>query len=439
MAELPTDSESEFSLPSVAELSGADSDGQPVVSWACGCRDGPCVTPGSPLHLHCEGLRASMQEQSSEAHRKTVWLMLHDLRVVKGKSQGFELNSVPVCRGTFCKACSIGKGTLQNLLRTVHDEGPPPDGRKAGLRNHGKVGNVEGQNDCEKFFFAAWGNWAMHIPVELVDGDEIAALQESKATPITAVPTSSCRSVSGMDDSQKESDSQGSRIGLADPVDAVGPDAAKPNCRRYMPNMSFQEFYEMYVNWSDNPVSLSSFRRYYEKSWKDMLRIARSTDHGKCSICEKLKMLRKSASLEEQAQQIQAAHGQHVRSVMADRQVDAQCEQLGCDSVNFNMAGCPKVARAQTLLNWTQDHMDQAKFRVPRNTSLAKCLKDSWRPQIGAGGVIVDGVGKFLYLTDQDMGKNSDMQCTMTSRALEVTSLQSVRLLNTESANRFLT
>ena len=195
----------------------------------------------------------------------------------------------------------------------------------------------------------------------------------------------------------------------------------------------------MYVNWSDNPVSLSSFRRYYEKSWKDMLRIARSTDHGKCSICEKLKMLRKSASLEEQAQQIQAAHGQHVRSVMADRQVDAQCEQLGCDSVNFNMAGCPKVARAQTLLNWTQDHMDQAKFRVPRNTSLAKCLKDSWRPQIGAGGVIVDGVGKFLYLTDQDMGKNSDMQCTMTSRALEVTSLQSVRLLNTESANRFLT
>ena len=279
----------------------------------------------------------------------------------------------------------------------------------------------------------------MHIPVELVDGDEIAALQESKATPITAVPTSSCRSVSGMDDSQKESDSQGSRIGLADPVDAVGPDAAKPNCRRYMPNMSFQEFYEMYVNWSDNPVSLSSFRRYYEKSWKDMLRIARSTDHGKCSICEKLKMLRKSASLEEQAQQIQAAHGQHVRSVMADRQVDAQCEQLGCDSVNFNMAGCPKVAHAQTLLNWTQDHMDQAKFRVPRNTSRAKCLKDSWRPQIGAGGVIVDGVGKFLYLTDQDMGKNSDMQCTMTSRALEVTSLQSVRLLNTESANRFLT
>ena len=313
-----------------------------------------------------------MQESSSEAHRKKVWLMLHDLRVVKGKSQGFELNSVPVCRGTFCKACSIGKGTLQNLLRTVRDEGPPPDGRKAGLRNHGKVGNIEGQNDCEKFFFAAWGNWAMHIPVELVDGDEIAGLQESRPQTITAVPTSSCQSVSGMGDSQKEADSQGSR--LADPVDGVGPDATKVTCRRYMPNMSFQEFYEMYTNWSDNPVSLSSFRRYYEKSWKDMLRIARSTDHGKCSICEKLKMLRKSASLEEQAQQIQAAHGKHVRGVMADRQVDAHCEQLGSDSVNFNVAGCPKVSCAESLLNWTQDHMDQAKFRCPRNTSMAKLL-----------------------------------------------------------------
>ena len=74
------------------------------------------------------------------------------------------------------------------------------------------------------------------------------------------------------------------------------------------------------------------------------------------------------------------------------------------------------------MLSWTQDGMDQAKFRWPRNTSMAKVLADSWRPQIGAHGIIVDGVGKFLFLADQDIGKGSDLQCTAMCCALEAES-----------------
>ena len=53
---------------------------------------------------------------------------------------------------------------------------------------------------------------------------------------------------------------------------------------------------------------------------------------------------------------------------------------------------------------------------------MAKVLADSWRPQIGAHGIIVDGVGKFLFLADQDIGKGSDLQCTAMCCALEAES-----------------
>jgi hypothetical protein len=78
------------------------------------------------------------------------------------------------------------------------------------------------------------------------------------------------------------------------------------------------------------------------------------------------------------------------------------------------------VEDAGSVLNWDQDWMDQAKFRVPRNLSASKALSDTWRPQIGCCGVTLDGIGKMVFLTDQDVGKNADVQLTVTMRAIEV-------------------
>ena len=55
-------------------------------------------------------------------------------------------------------------------------------------------------------------------------------------------------------------------------------------------------------------------------------------------------------------------------------------------------------------VDWDQDWMDPAKFRCPRNTSMAKQFADAWSPQLGASGVTMDGVGAFVFLTDQDLG-----------------------------------
>ena len=49
-----------------------------------------------------------------------------------------------------------------------------------------------------------------------------------------------------------------------------------------------------------------------------------------------------------------------------------------------------------------------------------KQFSDMWRPQLGAGGITMDGIGSFVFLTDVDLGKNADIQLTMILRALEV-------------------
>ena len=351
-----------------------------------------------------------MQNADPELHRRRVWQILRDLRLIKKVERGFQLNDVNVCRPIFMKACCIGATTLRDLQKSLHLDGPPPDGRKKGLQIHKNlVCRSEGQRDMSKFFSHAWNNYAMHVPTE--DLDAAADLDES--SPLEVV----------VEDSEKI---EATKVKLRDSdslhVQAPGADEqCKVASKRYLPHQSFQEFYELYANWSDNPVSKSSFHRYYYKTdWRQNLRIADSVQHGKCSCCEKLKKLRKEAVSETQLKQIQNAHAGHVKSVMLDRNCDSLAEQLGVDSVTCTATGCPKLCRENACLNWTQDGMDQSKFRCPRNTSMSKSLTDCWRPQIGAHGVTFDGLGKFLFTCDQDLGRGSDVQCTVTSRALEV-------------------
>jgi hypothetical protein len=274
-----------------------------------------------------------------------------------------------------------------------------------------------GQQDVNKFLFHAYSHWAMHVPTE--DGSTME-LSEPGALPLEV----EC-DIPQDDDSQRTlrlDDCHEAE--LAEPV--VGPETSgKLDSRRYLPHMSWQEFYEMYCNWSDSPVHKTSFRRQYLKSeFKNFLRIADASDHNKCQTCERLKALRKKAQCEVQLKQIQAAHANHVQSVMKDRSCDAQSEQLGRDSVGTTSTGCPLVTRQNAVLNWTQDAMDQAKFRVPRQIAQAKALSQAWRPQLAAHGLIFDGVpgGKFLFLVDQDIGKSANLQCSVTSRALQARS-----------------
>ena len=52
-----------------------------------------------------------------------------------------------------------------------------------------------------------------------------------------------------------------------------------------------------------------------------------------------------------------------------------------------------------------------------------KQFADIWRPQLGAGGVTMDGIGWLVFLTDLDYGEQkADVQLALLSRALVVAS-----------------
>ena len=130
------------------------------------------------------------------------------------------------------------------------------------------------------------------------------------------------------------------------------------------------------------------------------LSIAVQAQMGTCSTCEKLKEMRRNVVLPEQRDQAVAAQSAHVAAVFKYRRVDALVQGKAEESIMASNIGSPSVA---TILNWDQYWMDQANFRCPRNTSMNKPCADMWRPQMGAGGVTVDGIGSFICLTDLNM------------------------------------
>lgn len=62
----------------------------------------------------------------------------------------------------------------------------------------------------------------------------------------------------------------------------------------------------------------------------------------------------------------------------------------------------------------------QAKFRLPRNQANCKEMSTLWRPQAHVVGVLAAGVCEMYFIMDQDLPKDSNMQMTVLSRALDI-------------------
>ena len=188
--------------------------------------------------------------------------------------------------------------------------------------------------------------------------------------------------------------------------------------------MSRKEWYEMYLRRGPQPAggtkaSQRTFERMY-RGWKKHLRIAARIQMGTCVTCENLKKaIRRQSLLPEHKEEAAQSQRLHVEAVLRDRRADNLIQGMAEESL---MVADTAVRWDRTILNFDVDWMDQAKFRVPRNVSMNKQFSDMWRPQLGAGGITMDGIGSFVFLTDVDLGKNADIQLTMISRALEVAS-----------------
>jgi hypothetical protein len=85
---------------------------------------------------------------------------------------------------------------------------------------------------------------------------------------------------------------------------------------------------------------------------------------------------------------------------------------------------CPLKVQAgeNSTLLLTCDGMDQAKFRIPRNTAMmrSKQADGLWRPQEHCVGVLASGVGEYFYLLPPDAPGGSGMVVTLLAHTLDL-------------------
>ena len=68
-----------------------------------------------------------------------------------------------------------------------------------------------------------------------------------------------------------------------------------------------------------------------------------------------------------------------------------------------------------------QQSAPEAKFRIPRlKRGDVKSQEKLWRPQLHVIGVHVAGVGEYVYLTDADVMKDSNLQITVLGRTIDL-------------------
>ncbi len=103
----------------------------------------------------------------------------------------------------------------------------------------------------------------------------------------------------------------------------------------------------------------------------------------------------------------------HLKGMFLDRSIDARIAKLSQQSFAGNLAGQYRV------LSIAIDGMDQAKFKIPRNTENTKDLEHCWRPVLHVTGALVEGLGEFYFLSESDQKKNSDANVNVLGRVLD--------------------
>ena len=151
----------------------------------------------------------------------------------------------------------------------------------------------------------------------------------------------------------------------------------------------------------------------YREYWEPTLGFRSIGQHARCTTCATLaKTRRDSPDMAERAR-ADAEYKAHLKGVFAMRRVDMRFSQM-------SVASCePGCALANRCLHIRIDGMDQAKGRCPRNLENSKQWSALWRPQLHIVGVTVEGLFEQYWVMDQDVPKDSNMECTCLSLALD--------------------
>ena len=130
------------------------------------------------------------------------------------------------------------------------------------------------------------------------------------------------------------------------------------------------------------------------------------------------------------------AYAAHIHAQYLDREVDMRLDKLG----ELAMQGTVAEWSDASITSCKLDGMDQAKFRCPRQLSLAKSHESLWRPQLHMIGGLVAGACESQFLASPDLPKDGNLHCTLFARLLhQASTVQSERGLSVPTLGRMHT
>ena len=198
---------------------------------------------------------------------------------------------------------------------------------------------------------------------------------------------------------------------------AVGSDDAKFVPKRYLNPGTFEDIWILFQSTApaSEQISRSALYGCWSHRWKKYLQFRGIGQGKRCKICAALDERRMQATSEEEKAQVEEEKNDHINDVMASRNYSVRGNKQAVAH-----AGNPSQDGLDQLLKITIDGMDQAKFRVPRNLCSSAEFESLWRPQLHVVGTIVHGHLECYFIMDADMAKDSNMNCTVVSRVLDI-------------------
>ena len=179
---------------------------------------------------------------------------------------------------------------------------------------------------------------------------------------------------------------------------------------RHLPPGKLVDLYRLYIAAcianNASPASISVFGAVWKSEWRHALKFRKGSTHSACRTCHILKSkIRHARGLQEHVD-ASAEYLAHLQAQWRDRQIYWGLR-----------------ARAQLQRDiWTLicDGMDRAKYALPRwaDNRTPKGGEER-RPVLEVSGVLVHGVGVYIFLADEDVSIGSSWTCDIILRAVD--------------------
>lgn len=171
-------------------------------------------------------------------------------------------------------------------------------------------------------------------------------------------------------------------------------------------------------------AAFTTFRRVMKSIFASHLRFRDKGDFGQCDVCHKLRKRIRSATTKQLKAINIRLYSQHLLQQWSDRQFYWNHRTLSRNYFSQGLHFSKRFAGsdlASSVITVIQDGMDQAKLRIPKwgYAKLSKAATKLYRPATHLLASWLHGFRLFLYLSDEDLKKNSETQLETLSLSLQ--------------------